>query len=37
MQAQGDSAQARAEARRIRDAKPSLTLEQYAGTYADSL
>ena len=37
MQAQGDSAQARAEARRIKDTKPSLGLEQYAGTYVDSL
>jgi CubicO group peptidase (beta-lactamase class C family) len=37
MQAQGDSAQARAEARRIKDTKPSLSLEQYAGTYVDSL
>ena len=37
MQAQGDSAQARAEARRIKDTKPSLALEQYAGTYVDSL
>ncbi|HKP30983.1 MAG TPA: serine hydrolase, partial [Gemmatimonadales bacterium] len=37
MQARGDSAQARAEARRIKDTKPSLSLDQYAGTYADSL
>jgi hypothetical protein len=37
MQAQGDSAQARAEARRIKDTRPSLPLEQYAGTYVDSL
>ena len=37
MQAQGDSAQARMEARRIKDTKPSLPLEQYAGTYVDSL
>jgi CubicO group peptidase (beta-lactamase class C family) len=37
MEAQGDSAQARAEARRIKDTKPSLPLEQYAGTYVDSL
>jgi hypothetical protein len=37
MEAQGDSAQARAEARRIKDTKPSLPLEQYAGTCADSL
>jgi len=37
MQAQGDSAQARMEARRIRDTKPTLPLEQYAGTYVDSL
>lgn len=37
MEAQGDSARKRAEERRIRDTKPSLPLEQYAGTYADSL
>ena len=37
MEAQGDSAQARVEARRIKDTKPSLPLEQYAGTYVDSL
>jgi CubicO group peptidase (beta-lactamase class C family) len=37
MEAEGDSAQARMEARRIKDTKPSLPLEQYAGTYVDSL
>jgi CubicO group peptidase (beta-lactamase class C family) len=37
MAAQGDSAQARMEARRIKDTKPTLPLEQYAGTYVDSL
>ena len=37
MAAQGDSARARMEARRIKDTRPSLPLEQYAGTYVDSL
>ena len=37
MEAQGDSARIRMEARRIRDTRPSLSLEQYAGTYLDSL
>ena len=37
MAAQADSAQSRLEARRIKDTRPSLALEQYAGTYVDSL
>ena len=37
MAAAGDSALARMEARRYKDTKPSLPLEQYAGTYVDSL
>lgn len=37
MQAQGDSAQRRAENARVKNTKPSLTLEQYAATYVDSL
>ena len=37
MQVQGDSAQARAETRRLKDTKPALPLERYAGTYVDSL
>jgi CubicO group peptidase (beta-lactamase class C family) len=35
--AEGDSARVRMEARRVRETKPSLSLEQYAGTYVDSL
>jgi CubicO group peptidase (beta-lactamase class C family) len=35
--AEGDSAQVRMEARRIKNTKASLPLEQYAGTYVDSL
>ena len=37
MRAAGDSARRRAEARRIPNTHPSLSLDQYAGTYADSL
>jgi len=37
MQAEGDSAMARLEAQRIRGTKPSLPLDQYTGTYVDSL
>ncbi len=35
--AQGDSAQAKAERQRVPGTRPSLALEAYAGTYADSL
>jgi hypothetical protein len=37
MTAAGDSARRRAEARRIPNTHPSLGLDQYTGTYADSL
>jgi hypothetical protein len=37
MEVEGDSAQARMEARRVKGTKASLPLEQYAGTYVDSL
>ncbi|MBW8862335.1 MAG: serine hydrolase [Acidobacteria bacterium] len=37
MRAAADSARSRAEARRIPNTRPSLPLDQYAGTYADSL
>jgi hypothetical protein len=37
LEAEGDSAQARMVARRVKDTRPSLPLEQYAGTYVDSL
>jgi CubicO group peptidase (beta-lactamase class C family) len=37
MRAASDSARLRAEARRIPNTHPSLSLDQYAGTYADSL
>jgi hypothetical protein len=37
MAAEDDSAQARMEARRIKGTKASLPLDQYAGTYVDSL
>ena len=37
IRAAGDSASRRAEARRIPNTHPSLSLAQYAGTYADSL
>jgi len=37
IRAAGDSARRRAEARRIPNTRPSLSLEQYAGTYSDSL
>jgi CubicO group peptidase (beta-lactamase class C family) len=37
IRASGDSAEKRAEGRRIPRTHPSLSLEQYAGTYADSL
>jgi CubicO group peptidase (beta-lactamase class C family) len=37
LQAQSDSARARQEAQRIAGTRPTLPLERYAGTYADSL
>jgi hypothetical protein len=37
LQAQGDSARMRQEARRVAGTRPTLALERYAGTYADSL
>jgi CubicO group peptidase (beta-lactamase class C family) len=37
IRAAADSTQRRAEARRIPNTRPSLSLDQYAGTYADSL
>jgi CubicO group peptidase (beta-lactamase class C family) len=37
LQAQADSARARQEARRVAGTRPTLPLERYAGTYADSL
>lgn len=37
LRAAGDSAEKRAEAHRIPNTRPSLALEKYAGTYADSL
>jgi hypothetical protein len=37
IRASADSARRRAEARRIPNTHPSLSLDQYAGTYADSL
>lgn len=37
MRAQGVAAQKRADQQRVADTKPSLSLERYAGTYADSL
>jgi hypothetical protein len=37
IRAAGDSASRRAEARRIPNTHPSLSLDRYAGTYADSL
>jgi len=37
LRAAGDSARLRTEARRIPNTRPSLSLDQYAGTYSDSL
>lgn len=37
LQAQADSARARQEAQRVSGTRPTLALERYAGTYADSL
>jgi len=37
LEARGDSLRARAEARRLTGTKPSLALDSYVGTYADSL
>jgi CubicO group peptidase (beta-lactamase class C family) len=37
LQAQADSARARQEAQRVAGTRPTLPLERYAGTYADSL
>jgi CubicO group peptidase (beta-lactamase class C family) len=37
LQAQGDSGRMRQEARRVAGTRPTLALERYAGTYADSL